>query len=968
LSALRAWPLDGSEAAVLHRDSRWTAHLLKTVSTQAIMCYVPEISSFQAQLAGLSEGQFVGREAEIDLFEGTLVASPRPFLILSIWGQGGVGKSTLVERFGRIAAEHGATLATSDHEQSDVPTTLARLASALGEAGHELNEFGKLERRYWELRHGIASDPAAPPGVLDFLVRGAAGIAVRSASLVPGGAEVRDVVLGPNASAHAADFGSAALAYIAQRFKKNEKVLLLETVRVLTEAFLADVDRLTTNRAVVLVFDTHERTAEYLDKWLLDLLAGGFGQFSVNVLFVISGRDRLGHEWNAIRGAIREVELDVFDQDEARRYLSSRGVTDDAHAAEFLRVSSRLPVLLAFLTSGGRSAGEATGDAVERFLQGVSRDEQEAALVASVPRVFDEDVLAVLLGERAPAAFASLSKASYVRAGTRGWAYHDVVRTLMLRHFYHRSPVRCAELHGRLAAFYATRCAGLGVPTEQQSTDEDWLVFDTERLYHSLWASARRAIVPFLDAALDHVTYWGRLPLRYVDLLEHVAEEMEDPILRGWSRDLRTIVASEASKEPGDVTASLRATTRLCELDGLSARSRASALLVRGSIHSRANNRDRALEDFSAGIALDPESSELHASRGFERILALEVEAGVADLAAAARLSRSPEWLLWAMGNLFAQGGVWQLAAHFFSRAIDQKPDVYAFHLSRGMALMVSGSDEARPQAERDLTRAIELDPGAAAPRYWRGKARAGGADTEGALEDLELAAELDPLDGGTHAWRALVLLELGEPARARTAADTGLELGASDEDRALALQARAIARQQEGDVRGALADIAAAEALKPNVGMIHQLRTDALLALGEHAEALAECERAMELGDASAGVHVSRGRALLGLSRVAEGRAELEHAYELNPKEARAAYYLASSWAKEGKADEAGRWLQAALQLEPGLVEDAQSEPDFDPVRGTPALGTILGPSPKEGGSSGGSSEGDGSSSSSEV
>lgn len=865
---------------------------------------MPETPSFQDLFRGLPEEVFVGRAAEVSLFNDVLSASPRPFLILSIWGQGGVGKSTLIERFRQVATERGAAAAIANDEQSDVPTTLARFAGQLDEAGQKFKEFDKRHRRYQELRRGIASDPGAPPGVLDFLVRNAASIAVRSASLVPLGAEAREVLLGQNAPAEAGEFASAALAYVGHKFKRDDKVLLLDTERVLTEAFLAGLDHLASHRAVVLGFDTHERTAAYLDKWLRDVLVGSFGSFSGNVLFVISGRARLDQGWNALRRAIREVELHVFDQAEARSYLSSRGVTEDEHVAELLKASKGLPVFLALLTSSERSAAEATGDVVERFLQGASSEQQEAALVASVPRVFDEDVLAVLLGERARGAFESLSKASYVRLGARGWAYHDVVRPLMLRHLYRRSPIGCAELHERLAGFYAARCASLGVPTDEQTTDEAWLALDTERLYHSLSAGARRTIVPFLAAMLDKVTSPGGLD-RYVDLLEQVGEELEDPILRDWATDLRKIVASTASR---DWTGALRAATRLCELAGLDERSRSHALVLRGWLHLWAKLPDRAVRDFSAAIDLEPDRLTTYNARALARIQTRDLEGSIADFEAAARFSRDPSVVWWLAGTVFLTAGQLPQALDCYSRAV-QKPDFAFAHLGYGVALAVAGSAE----AEAELTRAIELDPGVAA---------------------------------SAHAWRALALLQLGEDPRARTAADTSLELGGGDDDRSIALQVRGTLSYQEGDLRGALADFTTATELQPTNGLTHLLRAQVLLALGEHAETLTECDRAMELGKRDAETHIQRGLALFGLSRVAEAKVDFERAHELEPERADVAYNLACAWAREGSTDEACGWLRAAVKLDPTNLETARGDSDFDTIRGTSAFAAILGSS----------------------
>jgi hypothetical protein len=59
------------------------------------------------RLSAVRRHGFVGREAELELFRTALLADEPPFVVLHIYGPGGVGKTTLLQEYGRIAAEHG---------------------------------------------------------------------------------------------------------------------------------------------------------------------------------------------------------------------------------------------------------------------------------------------------------------------------------------------------------------------------------------------------------------------------------------------------------------------------------------------------------------------------------------------------------------------------------------------------------------------------------------------------------------------------------------------------------------------------------------------------------------------------------------------------------------------------------------------------------------------------------------------
>ena len=55
------------------------------------------------RLASARRSRFVGREAEIEIFRAALLADEPPFVVLHVTGAGGVGKTTLLQEFARVA-------------------------------------------------------------------------------------------------------------------------------------------------------------------------------------------------------------------------------------------------------------------------------------------------------------------------------------------------------------------------------------------------------------------------------------------------------------------------------------------------------------------------------------------------------------------------------------------------------------------------------------------------------------------------------------------------------------------------------------------------------------------------------------------------------------------------------------------------------------------------------------------------
>jgi hypothetical protein len=87
------------------------------------------------RLAAARQRRFVGREAEIALFRSALAAGVPPFVVLHVFGPGGVGKTTLLREFGRVAAECGRPVVRLDGRNLDPspPGVLLALHEALGQ-------------------------------------------------------------------------------------------------------------------------------------------------------------------------------------------------------------------------------------------------------------------------------------------------------------------------------------------------------------------------------------------------------------------------------------------------------------------------------------------------------------------------------------------------------------------------------------------------------------------------------------------------------------------------------------------------------------------------------------------------------------------------------------------------------------------------------------------------------------------
>ena len=438
---------------------------------------------------------FTGREDHLDLFRRQLALAgddPQRRFVLSIHGQGGVGKTTLLRQFRRVAGSERALIALTDHNERSVPETMARLAAELAESGGAsatlaFSPFTERHATYLKRRGELEADPDAPRGLAGFVGHAAVRLGAKALrNTVPGSDLALDLIEGPLAEQAGlwAEFVSRKLG------NRDEVRLVLEPAAVLTPLFVNGLNELAAAQRVVLLFDTYENTVAFLDNWLRDLHGGRHGDTAADLTLVVAGRNELDrNDWAEFTDEIARLSLDPFTEDEARAYLARKNVSHEKVIEVILRLSGRLPLLLATLAAESpddpAKEGDASGTAVERFLKWVDDPARRAlALNAALPRRLNRDIVGLLGGDAA--AFDWLIANPFIERRPDGWTCHSVVREQMLRYKRTESPAEWAALHTRLADHYRAARDDLALPPDKGMDDENWRAADLEALYHRL--------------------------------------------------------------------------------------------------------------------------------------------------------------------------------------------------------------------------------------------------------------------------------------------------------------------------------------------------------------------------------------------------------------------------------------------------------------------------------------------------
>ena len=94
------------------------------------------------RLASARRSRFVGREAEIEIFRSALLSDEPAFVVLHVTGAGGVGKTTLLQEFARVADEAGRAVVRIDGRNIE-PSAAGFLFALSQPLGRRARAFGR---------------------------------------------------------------------------------------------------------------------------------------------------------------------------------------------------------------------------------------------------------------------------------------------------------------------------------------------------------------------------------------------------------------------------------------------------------------------------------------------------------------------------------------------------------------------------------------------------------------------------------------------------------------------------------------------------------------------------------------------------------------------------------------------------------------------------------------------------------
>uniref|UniRef100_UPI0039C69EF4 tetratricopeptide repeat protein n=1 Tax=Nostoc sp. CCY0012 TaxID=1056123 RepID=UPI0039C69EF4 len=872
--------------------------------------------SLQDILKQRQQSGFVGREDQVKQFRQNLGLSledeSRRFLF-NVWGQGGVGKSTLLRQFRKIVEDTKIITAYIDEAEKSVPEVMGRLAEELERQGHKLTQFAERYKVYRQKRQELETDPEAPQGFSAFVGKTVVKTGVKLARRVPVGGAVFDFVDEDTLVSQ----GGEWFSYIAKKLTNKDEVRLVqEPVEVLTPLFLQDIFKIAEKTTISLFFDTYERTGEFLDSWLQEILEGRHGDVPPNILIIIAGRQELDKNlWAHYEGLMVRFPLEAFTEEEAKQYLTRKGITDSRVVDVILRLSGNLPLLVGMLADAHPDDPdqviEPSSNAVERFLKWIDNPKhRQVALDAAIPRCLNRDVVAKLRGEaEADELFAWLKETSFVNERTDGWAYHDVVKTQMLRYKRLSSPQAWTDLHGKLADYYDTLRNELQLEEEKKQRDLDWQSHTLNVLYHGLCQLPQRSLPVALNEFLAALKNKRTFAEQWAEVMLQAGKDTDSGEVQSWGE--RLVNGLKAFEEERCEIAT-EMFTALLKDSRIQEKWQPTALSWRGVTYHLMERYPEALQDFDRAIQLDPNDKLAIALRGETYHLMERYTEALPDFDRAIQLDPNNQWAIARRGETYRRMERYTEALPDFDCAIQLDPNDKRAIANRGVTYHLM---ERYTEALPDFDRAIELDPKYDWAITLRGETYCLMERYAEALPDFDRAIQLNPNDQWAISRRGGIYRLMERYTEALQDFDRAIQLDPNDK---LASAGRGLTHILMERYTEALPNFDRAIELDPNYKWAISRRGFTYFLMERYTEALQDFDRAIQL-DANDKLAITRrGETYRRMERYTEALPDFDRAIQLDLNDQWAIARRGLTYLLMERYTEALSDFDRAIQLDP--------------------------------------------------
>ncbi len=846
---------------------------------------------------------FIGRTGELLFFVQNLLKPEEPtHNIISIWGQGGVGKSTLLARY--IDEAHSAAFkdycltAIVDELQTTPANMMEKFAAQL----HMKGAFEKALKHYKDTLRTLQTERETLQDTLVQRMPAFAGAAVEGVPFV-----------GPLLGEGVKVTAEHLMDKHHNVHRRKDAELLEDPVNELTRAFVDELNQLVETqvllgsqrvkkRRVILFFDTFEQLAIEAVPWLLNYFLQA--DIKSNVVLVIAGRDPIEHSiavdtkrWLPFcdNETIYWIPLNSFTEDETRAYLIKRNITDPERITTIWQLSQGLPLYLSLLTTNLQGKVDPTKDVVDNFLRWIPQQEGvkrrlvlDAALLSKPFNQDDLEAFTYLPENERDSLYDWLIGQPFVRSSPQDgrYSYHELAQELFSRHLYQRSQKEYYATRKALADHYERL---LGKIEEEGN----------EKLYRSS---------EWLDLALAAVYQWFFLPdeashikaiEQLLSIYKHTNKEQDEEI----ARVLRKLSQEQITKRanPGAILHA-KQILQFIETD----RDSQESLVAANALLEELNNKPSFLTRLLAPI---------YCKRGWAYSSLKNYQQAIADFERALELDPNYAWAYGSRGWAYYWFKDYQRAFADFNRSLELDPnDAFAYY-RRGWAYDALKNYQ---QAIADFNHAVELDPNFTYAYRGRGWVYHNLKEYQQAIVDFNRALELDPNFTYAYTSRGWAYYWLKEYQRAFTDFNRALELDPND---AFAYYRRGWANSRLKNYQQAIVDFDHTLELNTNFARAYGGRGWVYYNLQEYQQAIVDFDHALELDPNDAWAYLFRGYTYLWLKDIKQAEADFIRSWELDPSLIRNGWMIKwTGMCLDRPAPVTAEWLETIAAIDPRL------------------------------------------------
>ncbi len=732
---------------------------------------------------------FIGRTDELSFFVQHILKTKHPaYNIVSISGNTGVGKSTLLAKFREKAStvrfKNSCITALVDVRQGTPAHIMEQCAAQLRRAGFPLPTFEQVLAGYKEtIQHRQDEQKVARDAFLH-QVPDLASSGIRGDQVI-GGLYERV------AEAASASFWNHRRSL--QNFSETRQAH--DLIRV----FVEDLNWLTATQVpsqgkrtkrglrVILFFDGFEPSATEAAARLLGPLLQA--TLSKNVVLVVAGRDPI-ERFISNEQILYSMPLEHFTRHETRTYLAARGITKADRVAAIWQLSGGLPLSLSMLAFDQQVIIDTGIDVVTNVLRSIAGEgqiRQQLVLHAALfsrPFIRDDlDVFHYLPEQERTSLYRWLIGLPFIQHNPLDGrhCYHDLVQKQLSHTLFQLSALEYQVTRRALANHYYRLLDHIEAEEGKRAySSAEWLELALS-LVNQLFSLPDEASHVSATEQIMTIYYNTRQEENIIQMLRSLSQEQPQNqvntdvkrtvglLLQYFETNLASqeflSVANYLIEEVGHFpTFSASLLSRIYSKRGMSYFSReeyqlaiadfdralaldplyAGVYLLRGIAHSLLGVYRRAIEDFDHALSLDARETFAYAHRGIAYKKLKDYERAIADFDNVLLLVPKLDEANLLRSLTYAEFDESRRGLGDFDHLIEQNPDDAHAYVLRGMALCSLGEHD---RAIQNLNQALELDPNDAYAYAGRGHVYLEKGDLRQAREDFRHSRERDPND-----------------------------------------------------------------------------------------------------------------------------------------------------------------------------------------------------------------------------